>query len=355
MEGRGRKAKTVLWILLAFLLLQGEKGRVWAKEGAEPEAVQAEVVEPDAIQPDVVQAESEEGIRTLEKGDFVEPDFGQGEIVFRADIGEETPFLFKIERKEVIEGELDTWVVEVQVYREGETQPFDTFMTETTAAGGFSFLDFNCDGYQDLIVKFYYGVNGGTQKIHLWSPSGQRFVEGPEEMEYFGNYRLDQKQRLLQIFTHGSAIDGFYWLYQWENEMDYKVIRKFKSLGEYFPGEEKEIGVRVDIRDYHNGQEEILCNFLYDYDTFEEMTEEIWGLYDLQIQWKSSLIHPRTKEQCMVYFGKTGYWVKESTEVEASAIPEIGLYILGEDTRIIKGVILDLRKWLMWGLVEASP
>ena len=111
---------------------------------------------------------------------------------------------FDISLSEAQAGELfDTYVFEIAVFIPGEETPFQILEAESTEQHPFSLEDFNADGYQDLRVEFYYGANGGSAAHYLWSPSRGEFVEGPKELEYYGQYGIDYERRdsFLSIAT----------------------------------------------------------------------------------------------------------------------------------------------------------
>lgn len=209
---------------------------------------------------------------------------------------------FDISLSEEQAGEIfDTYVFEIAVFIPGEETPFQILEAESTELHPFSLEDFNADGYQDLRVEFYYGANGGSAAHYLWSPSRGEFVEGPKELEYYGQYGIDYEKRQLFLHCHGSAISGSESIYQWSGEMDCELIRYFEH-GEIYDFEQHEDkGVQVDIYRYEDGQIQVLSE--YRYPTEEYLSrDDIWGIFDLDFVWEQEVALEGQERPCILRY-----------------------------------------------------
>lgn len=257
------------------------------------------------------------------RGNVTERDLIRNSSYFEEEISPGQTFSFDCRVKEINWGELFTDLIyEVAVSIPGEEEPFQIFEAYSTKQGPFSFEDFNADGFLDLRVDYYYGTNGGTASHYIWSPSGEKFVEGPEELEYYGMYGIDQEKRQLSIHYHGSAISGAEALYQWSGEMDWELIRYFDYEDVYDYDKLEYIGMQIDIRSYENGQEKILSDYLYPMD---EYTNVFWVIYCLDFVWEQEMVLDGQEGTCILRYAQ------EKEELEYLDY----IFLFREDTYLI--------------------
>lgn len=217
------------------------------------------------------------------------------------DIGTGEKFYFQITPPEYNgsagEPQLDAYeceLLEVSVYHEGNSEPFQVFMTSSDYYGlsMLSFEDFNADGYLDICILYYYGANGGTAFHYLWSPSREQFIKCSDELDYFGSYWTDMDSRRLYMHWHGSAVTGTEFVYQWENETDYSLIKKFERD---YAGDE----IRFRVMDYHGKKERILLDY-----TDEADASFPWDFYYDDLVWEKKISDPASGEIYYLYYAQ---------------------------------------------------
>lgn len=270
--------------------------------------------------------------RVSDRGYVDEGDLTQNTFYLEEEISPGQIFSFDCRVKEKKVGELtvdSTYEVAVSVL--GAEEPFQILEAHSAEWEPFSFEDYNADGCQDLTVKYYYGANGGSAAHYIWSPSGEEFIRGPEDLEYYGQYGIDQEKRRLSIHYHGSAISGAEALYQWLGEMDCELIRYFNH-GDIYDYEEKEYkGMQIDIRSYENGQEKILSDYLYPIDEYMER-DDIWGIYYLDFVWEQEVALEGQDEPCILRYAQEKAESGEDTQEDGY---QDYLYLFREDTYLI--------------------
>lgn len=175
----------------------------------------------------------------------------------------------------------------ISVYRNGESEPFQEIEVESAAFQEcpVSFYDFNADGFQDLIVYYYYGANGGSESRYLWSPSRESFVYFPD-LEYYGSYYVDPETRRFHIHYHGSAISGSDEVYQWKNEMDCELIKDITYYPASFDSAESMV---IKVTRYDGGREEILSDYTYSREEYEARHDDIWGIFREDFVWEQEV------------------------------------------------------------------
>ena len=110
------------------------------------------------------------------------------EATMKNEMGEN--FYFEIVRKDIDETEGE--VLEIAVYWEGEKEPFQVLETEW---------------------------------LYIWSPSKGEFVRGPEELD---RWWMATPGRRIATWQNVSGNAQEIWFYQWENEMDYRLIMWYR-------------------------------------------------------------------------------------------------------------------------------
>ena len=233
----------------------------------------------------------------------------------------------------------------ISVYRNGESEPFQEIEVESSAYDKcpVSFYDFNADGYEDLIVYYYYGANGGSESRYLWSPSRESFVYFPD-LEYFGSYYVDPGTRRLYIHYHGSAISGSNEVYQWKNEMDCELL---KDISYYPASYESGEGMEIKVSRYDGDREEILSNYIYSDEEYDARSSDIWGTYNEDFIW----------EQEVTVDGENYILRYAENRTEDVAIDKAGsggylgrLYVYREDTYLVR--VLESDIVLPWSRME---
>ncbi len=270
--------------------------------------------------------------RVSDRGYVAEGDLTQNTFYLEEEIRPGQIFSFDCRVTEEKVGELTVdFTYEVAVSVLGAKEPFQILEAHSAEWEPFSFEDYNADGFQDLTVKYYYGANGGSAAHYIWSPSGEEFIRGPEELEYYGQYGIDQEKRRLSIHYHGSAISGAEALYQWSEEMDCEQIRYFDH-NDIYDYEEKEYkGTQVDIRSYENGQEKILSDYLYPIDEYMER-DDIWGIYYLDFVWEQEVALEGLDRPCILRYAQEKAEPGEDVQEEGY---QDYLYLFREDTYLI--------------------
>lgn len=234
---------------------------------------------------------------------------------------------------------------EISVYRNRESKPFQEVEVESSAfyECPVSFYDFNADGYEDLIVYYYYGANGGSQSRYLWSPSRENFVYFPD-LEYFGSYYADPETRRLHIHYHGSAISGSNEVYQWKNEMDCELL---KDISWYPVSSDSGEGMEIKVSRYDGDRKEILSDYIYSEEEYEARRGDIWGIYNEDFIW----------EQEVTVDGENYMLRYAENRTEDVAIDKAGsggylgrLYVYREDTYLVR--VLESDIILPWSRME---
>ncbi len=240
-----------------------------------------------------------------EEGCIAETDLILKNHYFEVDIGGGRMFSFEGKCLGSEKGELlEDSTYQVDVSEAGADHPFQVLEITSAMWEPFSFEDFNADGYLDLTVLYYYGANGGTAEHYIWSPSEGQYVMGPEELEYFGFYGIDDKNRQLNMHHHGSAVSGTEYLYQWSGEMDCELIRYFDHDAIYDCESGKGLGVQVEVISFENGREKVLSDYLYpDEEYFQR--DEIWGIYYCDFIWEQEVVLEGQERPCILRYAQS--------------------------------------------------
>lgn len=237
---------------------------------------------------------------------------------------------------------------QVEAYWEGEEKPFQSFFTEAVELRydlskefnkdrewdmlenqtPFSFRDLNADGYLD----FHYISDSRPRKFfhYFWSPSGQKFVRGPEELEqYLECYIIDSDERRLKVVkdTVGEVSSN---VYQWSGELDYKLVRTFHAVRP-----ESGNGFWVHMEKEDSGEEKIFMDYEYDIEEYPYYVDRYAMMYD-NLFWTFF-----TQEQLWVKTiqskesGKN-YQLSYGRRVFSGYEPEGNLWVLDESGKLIK-------------------
>ena len=172
------------------------------------------------------------------------------EAVMEAETGEN--FYFEIARKDI--DETEEKALEIMVYREGEKEPFQVLETECLYKFYRSYeifpYDFNMDGYLDFTLQFYVNPQHASEWHYIWSPSKGEFVRGPEELDHWW---MATPGRRIATYQNVSGNAQEIWFYQWENEMDYRLIMWYRH--EYMYDENAESYL---VKSYDEDGKEVL-------------------------------------------------------------------------------------------------
>ncbi len=271
----------------------------------------------------------------------------EGSYCLQQDVGEEKDILVQIRPIENIRDESRKYVIEV--YWEKDDSPFQSILTESVALGNvysylydkffyvdhvpFSFQDFNVDGYLDINY-----INAGSSKVfshYIWSPSQQKFVRGPEELEQCLKYYIyDEDSRRFKVTkagTYESSID----YYQWSNETDCEQIKTFHA-----GREENGNGVFVRIADCCDGEEQVIMDYDYDIEDYPYSVDRYAMQYSFFVSfcednllWEETVRDKDFGESYRLYYAQealTNYMGIASGEIEGH------LWVLDENTKLVK-------------------
>lgn len=258
-------------------------------------------------------------------------------FILESDIGTGEKFTFEVRppaNAQPIETEVTGWMeygmdLEVAVYGEGDSEPFQIFETSSVHYNWQPVMleDLNADGYLDFSMLWYYGANGGSAYHYIWSPSMHKFIEASEELEYFGSYWVDEEKRRLNIHYHGSAASGENRLFQWENEVDCWLYKSMEY--DYAHEDEKEW---FEIKTYSkDGTEKVLLDCVVE-ESYEN-EDFAWCLYYDDILCEQMVQDKQTGEKYQLYFAQGTMYV------DGEAVPEgydERLYVVSEELYPIK-------------------
>lgn len=272
----------------------------------------------------------------------------EGSYCLWQDVGEEKELAVQIQPAELTPD--GGRIFEIQVYWEGDEEPFQRFRTEGVAQD-YSRLgyDFDGDGLLDMLEKqmpfFFADYNADgcleinclsqarPQKVfrYFWSPSQQQFVQGPKELEDYFVYTIDKVKRRLCVAKR-PLDDNECYLYQWSNEMDCELIKTFKgtwteSKNEYL----------VHIVNYKDGEEQVLMDYEYDIEQYPYYIEKWWygisdncfmELFEDDLVWEKNIQIQDSEESCTLYYAQKDLRNSENYEEH--------LWVLDENTKLVK-------------------
>lgn len=164
---------------------------------------------------------------------------------------------------------------DVQIYRLGESEPFQTFQDSSMMEpdGLFGLADINGDGIQDLFTTQHIAQNSKFG-YYVWSPSQEKYLEVAL------NDDISETDPLTHRFyshLHGSAIDGQNYTYQWVGEAEIECIRSLCTELHYVDPDNRDVEVDIYISDAATG--EISIDYEYDKEEYDERYLEIWDIY----------------------------------------------------------------------------
>lgn len=264
------------------------------------------------------------------QGYVVEKDSLRHSYYYEMEIGPGQSLSLDCKLAEIEKGEVfDTVTYEIAVSVPGSGVPFQILEVHSTYDWfPFSFEDFNADGYKDLHVEFHYGANGGLASHYIWIPSRGEFVRGPEELEAYSSYSVDQEKRRLYIHMHDSAMEGTEYLYQWSGEADYELLR-FYDYQYVYTNDGDLIGMLERISSFEDGEEKVLSNYIYP-------VEEIPGLYEmfrLDFVWERELTLTGQERDCILRYAQAELEDGEEGQTEKRYLDF--LYLFRDDTYLI--------------------
>lgn len=253
------------------------------------------------------------------------------EIKFmQRDIGTGVLFSFYLKRNPDRERR-DGTLYDIEIYREGESEPFQVIQAVSYLFAPVSFDDYNADGYTDLRILEDSAQNS-IAAYYFWVPSKGKFERGPEEIEY-GTYKIDSSTRRFYKYIHGSAVEGEEYTYQWKNETDYELLKSYAHWSEY--DNENNRLFRVTIKTYENGNEKILSDYAYDFDEYFSagFIEPVW-LYCYDTEWEYTIESAVSKEKYILYYIQEPMY--DDNEKNFPEYYVNFIYVMDEDTRIVK-------------------
>jgi len=223
------------------------------------------------------------------------------------------------------QGELPVALFDVSIYQHGETEPFQIIEDVASAdLNPFELEDFNVDGYLDIRMMYYYGANGGSASHYIWSPSQQKFLYGPTELKRFSLYSFDPETRKLFMHHHASAIAGTECTYQWYNEMEYALIKRYRHMDEG----ENYSDLRIEISKYEDGTEIVLSDYAYNMEEEQERIGYAQKLYWIDFTWSETIVDPEDGTKYVLHY------VQVPEEEQTDKLKEF-LYICREDTYLL--------------------
>lgn len=267
-----------------------------------------------------------------EDGRLVYLDNFKGNYFYKEVLGDETIIRLQAKIVDVIEGECNTVVYDVEVFDEEGERLLQEIQADSTYAheSPFVFEDFNADGYLDLTVEYYYGANGGSASHYIFSPSKKEFVKLDEELESYCTYRVDLETRRLYISYHWNVFNYGEATYQWKNEMDYEMIREFECSG-------RDDQEQVCIIRYENGEEEVLSNYTYSLQEYEER-DDILGTYYEDFLWEKEVTDKTTGKKYMLRYAEVFIpeYAERNTGINYGVYYDGRIYVYDEDTYLIR-------------------
>ena len=268
-----------------------------------------------------------------EDGSIVYSDNVQGNFFRMTDLGDGNVIRLQAKIVDKIEEEENgSYIYDVKIFDEKGEQLLQEIQADSVYAhrSPFVFEDFNADGYLDLTVQYFYGVNGGSASHYIFSPSKKEFMKLDSELDYYSTYSVDYETRRLEMHYHGSVITGSEITYQWKNEMDYEMIKLFNHIWL------RDGDVQVNISRYENGKEEILSDFVYSDEEYSER-HDIWGTYYEDFIWEKEVTDRTTGKKYTLRYAE----VFLPEEAEKNLGPNYGIYYDGriyvydEDTYLV--------------------
>lgn len=239
-------------------------------------------------------------------------------------LGNGTSIRIQAEMIGTIEGESGTHIYEVEIFDEKSGELLQEIQVELTCAyeSPLVFEDFNADGYLDITVRYFYGINGSSVSHYIFSPSKREFVKLDSELDY--DAYVDPETR--RMYFHFLESYGLEVTYQWKNEMDYEVVKRFLHDGVV------EGGVLVKIARYENGEEEIISDYIYSYEEYEERGD-IWGTYYEDFIWEKEVTDRYTGKKYMIRYAEV--FLPEEAEKNKGIYYDGRIYVYDEDTYLV--------------------
>ncbi|MCM1536366.1 MAG: hypothetical protein NC126_10635 [Clostridium sp.] len=270
----------------------------------------------------------------------------EGSYCLRQDVGEEKDILVWIKPVKNLSDESRAYTIEV--YWEKEEKPFQSIPADNVQITNvssylyntyyvdklpFSFQDFNVDGYLD--ISFVEASSPKVFSHYIWSPTRQRFVRGPKELEECLHYYIyDENNRRFEVTKEGMNTDSVYY-YQWSGETDCECIKTF-----YAEREEKGNEVVVRIRDHRDGEDRIIMDYRYNLENYPYEINKYWIVYSFftvfcqdNFLWQETVRDRASGKNYTLYYAqefKTNYMGDATGEIEGH------VWALDEDTKLVK-------------------
>lgn len=257
-------------------------------------------------------------------------DVRRGRYCFHQDIGLGEIFFFDVYPAGADEQE-DYGEVDVYIYREGETEPFQKFCAgKSVSEGMFSFDDYNADGYLDLQVYFGNGMGGKYADHYVWSPSREVFVK-MSAFEYAGSYWLDSEKRQL-FWRSGRVYDYTTELYQWTGETELTLLRSYAHWQE-----REEEAHHVTVTLYENGSPRVLSEANYAAENATEADDcgfgsKAYELFAEEIVWEGQVNDPSDSGYYTLLFLRTPACDEEGESLQNQYVDK--LFVLDSETKL---------------------
>ena len=219
-----------------------------------------------------------------------------------------------------VDEELKNWnMVQVSVYREGEKEPFQIFVTSDYYSSGGEpscyLTDINMDGYFDFEVYRHDFSRYSYVDDFVWNPSKAEFVEAPVEVQAFTSREYDEETRKIYVYkSHGQG-NSVEYVYLWENELDFRLVGLMETADE----SNDTMSFRITAYE-KDGSERVILDYI---------TEGIWELEEFatELYYENVLCERiiKSEELDMQY---QIYYVQDMTE---TGVYEERIYVIDEN------------------------
>lgn len=152
--------------------------------------------------------------------------------------------------------------------------------------------DENGDAWWNFIDHIFYfekDIGTGEKFYFRITPSVDNDSAGESLPDA---YEWDMDSRRLYMHWHGSAVTGTEFVYQWENETDCRLIKKFERD---WAGDE----IRFRVMDYHGEKERVLLDY-----ADEAEASFSWDFYYDDLVWEKEISDPASGEIYHLYYAQ---------------------------------------------------
>lgn len=162
-------------------------------------------------------------------------------------------------------------------------------------------------------------------KHYIYDPAERIFAELDSEFENSAYYVIDPKMRRLYLYSYGIAITGREAVFQWKGWTDYEIVKQFMH-------DETKEGIRVKIVRYEEEEEEVLCDYLYSYEEYQDRSD-IWGTYLEDFIWEKEVTDKFTGRKYTIRYGEV--FRPEEAEKNNGNYYDGRIYVYDEDTYLV--------------------